>query len=326
MRTILEQIQQAAKRIEPYTVKTPLIRLSQLDSYLGCQVYAKCECMQITGSFKLRGAMNMIMGLDPEQLKNGIVTASSGNHGRGCAYAAKKLGIPATVVVPDSAPPIKVENIRRLGAEIVQCPAVKRFEVAEQLCQEKHAEFIPPYNAEQIMAGQGTAGLEIMEQLPEVDMVVIPVSGGGLIGGVSAAIKETDQRVTVIGVEPAAIPRYTASLQAGEPVTVEQKPTIADALVSNHPGTKCFPMVQKYVDRIATAEEEQILQAQKLLLTEGKIFAEASGCLGIAGVLAGRVAVQPDQKVCFLISGGNCSIQQLEILNSVEIPKEAERR
>lgn len=306
-----EQIFEAEKRIRPFIIKTPMIRLEQLDEILDCQVYVKADCMQKTGSFKLRGAMNMMLELGIENLKNGIVTASSGNHGRACAYAAKMFGIPVTVVIPDTAPAIKVENIRRLGAEITQCPAAERFDVADRICKKKNAVFIPPYNDERIMAGQGTAGLEITQQLPDVDAVLVPTSGGGLLSGIATAVKGTSN-AEVIGVEPAQIPRYTASLAAGEPVEVEQKKSIADALVSNHPGTKCFPVVQKNVDEIITVSDESINEAQRLLLLEGKIFAEASACLGIAAVLENKVKFDKNQKVCFFISGGNCALEQIK--------------
>lgn len=316
---MIEMINEAAKRIEPYIIKTPMIRLAQLDEYLGCEVYVKAENMQAIGAFKIRGAMNMLLSLDKSELVGGIVTASSGNHGRACAYAAKMLGIQATVVVPDTAPPVKVENIRRLGAEVVRCPAIERFRLANSIAAERGARFIPPYDDELIMAGQGTVGLEIVEQLPGVDTVIVALSGGGLLSGTAAAIKGVKAEITVIGAEPLEIPRYTASLAAGEPVEVEQRVTIADALVSNHPGNKCFPVVRDNVDLVVTASEEAIKKAQKLLLLEGKIFAEASGCLPIAAVLDGNVKLNPGQKVCFLVSGGNCAIDQLSVLNDVEI-------
>ena len=315
----LEMIKEAAVRIAPYVIKTPIIRLPQLDEYLGCSVYVKAECMQTIGAFKIRGAMNMIQSLDEAALKNGIVTASSGNHGRACAYAAKMLGIPVTVVIPHTAPPVKVENIRKLGADIVRCDAIDRFDVAASICKEKNATFIPPYDEDLIMAGQGTAGLEIVEQFKDAEAVVVPLSGGGLLGGVAKAVKGLRPDITVVGAEPLQIPRYTASLAAGEPVEVPQKVSVADALVSNHPGKKCFPVIQENVDKVVTASEEAILKAQKLLLLEGKIFAEASGCLGLAAVLDGTLAFEKDQKVCFLVSGGNCAIEQLGALEKVEI-------
>lgn len=312
----INDIHSASKRIGGHINNTPLIRAQGLDEMLGCEVYLKAECMQKTGSFKLRGALNMILSLSEESMKNGIVTASSGNHGKGCAYAAKALNIPAVVVVPSNSAPVKIQAIRDMGAEVVLCEASERFRIAEDICKERNAVFIPPYNDELIMAGQGTAGLEITEQLPDADFVIVPTSGGGLLSGVATAVKETSS-AKVIGAEPAVIPRYTESIKAGKIVEVPQRTTVADALISNHPGSKCFPVVQKYVDGIAKADEEYILKAQKLLLTEGKVLAEASSCTGIAAVMQGNIKFNKTDKVCFLLSGGNCSLEQLAALTDI---------
>ena len=313
----LQTIKAARERIAPYTVQTPLIRMANLDAFLGCQVYVKAECMQITGAFKLRGAMNKALSLSEEELKRGIVCASSGNHGKGIAYAAKALGTNATIVMPYTSPKVKVEAIKALGAEVVQCETSERFDVAERICAEKGATMVPPYNDEHVMTGQGTAGLEIMEQLPDAAAVVVPVSGGGLIGGVSTAIKSVNSEVKVYGAEPANLPRYSLSLEAGVPQKVEQKPTIADALVSQAPGDKCFPYVKQNVDAVYTVSEEYILKAMKMLLCEGKILAEPSSCIGMAAVLEGKLSFAPDDKVCFLVSGGSVGLEQLTVLQDV---------
>ena len=313
----LQTIKAARERIAPYIVQTPLIRLANLDAYLGCQVYIKCECMQNTGAFKLRGAMNKALSLSEEELARGIVCASSGNHGRGIAYAAKTLGTKATVVMPYTAPKVKVEAIKALGAEVVQCETSERFDVAERVRAESGATMVPPYNDEAVMTGQGTAGLEIMEQLPEVDAVVVPVSGGGLIGGVATAVKGVDSRVKVCGAEPANLPRYSLSLKAGSPQKVEQKPTIADALVSQMPGDKCFPYVRENVDEVAPVSDEYVLKGMKLLLCEGKILAEPSSGIGMGAVLEGKLKFKPTDKVCFLISGGSVGLEQLAMLQDV---------
>ena len=314
-----EEIRKAEERIRPYIVKTPLVRLVNLDPYLHCEVYAKLENLQLTGAFKLRGALNKILSLSEEQLKKGVVCASSGNHGKALAYSAKKLGIPATVVIPTTAAPIKVEAIKALGAEVVQCDVTERFRVAEEVCAEKGAVLVPPYNDELVMAGQGTAGLEIAEQQPDLDAVIVPVSGGGLIGGVSEAIKNAAPGMKVYGAEPAVLPRYSASLAAGERVQVPAVKTVADALVSNMPGEKCFPVVQKNVDQVFDVAEEYVLKGMKLLLTEGKIFAEPSSCIGIGAVLQGLVPVEEGQKICFLISGGSAALNQIRQLEDVEL-------
>lgn len=315
----LKEIQNARSRIAPYIVQTPLLRLSNLDSFLGCEVYAKAECMQITGSFKLRGAMNKMLSLSKEELARGIVAASSGNHGKAIAYAAKLLGAKATIVMPETAPKIKVDAIRSLGAEIVQCDVPKRFEIAAQLCRERGATMVPPFNDETVMAGQGTAGLEIMEQCPELNAVVVPVSGGGLIGGVSTAIKAVSPNTRIYGAEPAALPRYSASLKAGGPIKVELKKSVADALVAQIPGDICFPYVAAHTDGFADASDDSLLKGWKLLLTEGKLLCEPSSAIGIGAVLQGLIPVNKNDKVCFLISGGSVALEQLDILKEVTL-------
>lgn len=315
----IDTIRAARERIAPYIITTPLIRLQNLDSYLGCQVYAKAECMQITGAFKLRGAMNKALTLTSEELARGIVAASSGNHGRGISYAAKMLGAKATIVMPRTSPQVKVDAIRALGAEVLQCETSERFRIAEQVCAERGATMVPPFNDEDIMAGQGTLGLEVMEQCPDLDAVVVPVSGGGLIGGVATAVKAVSPRTRVYGAEPAALPRYSASLAIGAPVTVEQKKSIADALVAQTPGTICFPYVAANADGFAAVEDEYLLKGMKLLLTEGKLLAEPSACIGIGAVLQGLIALQPQDKVCFVISGGSVGLEQLRVLEEVSV-------
>lgn len=298
---------------------SPVIRAKALDAYLGCEVYLKAECMQATGAFKLRGAMNKLLSLSAEELSHGIVAASSGNHGRAVAYSAKMLGTKATIVMPKTAPDIKVNAIRELDAEVVLCETAERFRIADQICKERQAAMVPPYNDEAIMAGQGTIGLELLEQCPEVNAVVIPVSGGGLIGGVSTAIKAAAPHIKVYGAEPDAVPRYSVSLAAGQPTTVEQHTSVADALVSNTPGSICFPQVKANVDRVAAVSDTYLLRAMKLLLTEAKILAEPSSCIGLGAVLQGLLPVTKEMKLCFVLSGGNVGLEQLDLLKEVTL-------
>ena len=316
MSLTMDDIRTARERIAPYVVQTPLLRLKNLDERLGCEVYAKAECMQTTGSFKLRGAMNKLLSLTDGELRRGIVAASSGNHGKAIAYACKMLGVKATIVLPHGVARVKEDTIREWGAEIVKCEVSERFEVAERICRERSATLVPPFNDETVMAGQGTVGLEILEQCPGLDALIVPVSGGGLIGGVSTAVKALSPGTAVYGAEPAALPRYTASLRAGKPVTVEKKGTIADALVSQIPGSVCYPHVAAHVDAVADVDEDAILRGMKLLLLEGKLLCEPSSGIGIGAVLQGLLPVKPGDKVCFLISGGSVSLEQI-ILNSV---------
>ena len=305
-------IEEARERIKQYVIETPLLRMHNLDDYLGCEVYVKAECMQKTGSFKLRGAMNMILSLTDEELQRGIVTASSGNHGKAVAYACKMLGVKAVIVLPNTVTKLKEDTIRKWGAEVVKCEVSERFEVADRICRERNATLVPPFNDERIMAGQGTVGLEIMEECPEMDMVIVPTSGGGLIGGVSTAVKAISPQTQVYGAEPAALPRYTASLRAGKPVMVESKRTIADALVSQIPGSVCFPYVAENVDGIVDVDEEFILNGMKLLLLEGKLLCEPSSGIGLGAVMQGLIPIRQADKVCFLISGGSVSLDQLK--------------
>ena len=319
MALTVREIREARTRIAPYAAQTPLLRLAALDSYLGCQVYAKAECMQVTGSFKYRGAMNKILSLSKEELRRGIVAASSGNHGKALAYAAKMLGVKATIVLPYTAAQIKVDTIQGWGAETVRCDVSERFEVAERICYERGATLVPPFNDEAVMAGQGTAGLELMEQAPDLDAVIVPTSGGGLIGGVSTAVKALSPRTKVYGAEPAALPRYSVSMAAGRPVKVPAGKSVADALVSMQPGALCFPVVAAHVDGFAAVDDAYLLKGMKLLLMEGKLLCEPSSAIGLGAVLQGLLPVKNEDKVCFLISGGSVSFEQLKPLEEVRI-------
>jgi threonine dehydratase len=310
----IADIRNAAGRIRPYVRTTPLIRLEALDEHLGCRVYAKLENLQVTGSFKFRGAMNAALQLTEGQLAHGLVAASSGNHGKALSHAAKLLGTTATIVIPDTAPSVKVDAIEALGATVVRSSVEERFQVAESLASEMGASLIPPYDDPRIMAGQGTVGLEIAQQLPDASVVVAPVSGGGLLGGLSLAMKKTLPNVRVYGAEPAARPRWTKSLEAGVPVTVRSNPTLADALVTLTPGKACFPVVRAHADGVVAVGENALLSASNLLLTEGKILAEYSSAIGIAAVREGLIGVSPEDRVCFVISGGSIGFDQIDRL------------
>lgn len=316
----LAMIQSAQKRIAPYIYETPLLRLPMLDERLGCKVYVKCENMQKTNAFKLRGAMNRLLTLPEEDLKKGVVTASSGNHGKATAYAAHLLGVPACVVLPDTAPRVKVEGIRGYGAEVVFSAPAARYDVAAQQAAEKGYTLISPFDDYELMAGQGTAGLEILAQLPEVDTVVTPIGGGGLIGGVSTAIKESNADIRVIGVEPTNVCRYTKSIAAGERVRLpDDASSVADGTQTLCPGEQNFPIVCRNVDEIVTADEEYILKATKLLLTQCKILAEITSAQVIGAAMQGKMHFRPEEKVVFLLSGGNIGMDQFKKFQEVEV-------
>ena len=308
---LLSSIKEAKERLKPYIFETPLIRMEILDELLGCQVYIKADCMQKTNSFKLRGAMNKMLQLAPEQLENGVIAMSSGNHGKAVAYAAKMLGVPCTIVLTDSTTEYKQKGIRDLGAETILCPLTERKALTESLCEKYHYTFIPPYDDYDTIAGQGTAGLEIMHQLPDVDAVVVPVSGGGLLSGVSSAVKETRSGVKVYGAEPAVIGKYYISLQAGKRITVPPAKSIADALLVNVPGEITYEIISGNVDGLLQVDEEYIRKGAKTLNERGRIACEPSSGIVIGAALQGCLDVPETSKVCFFISGGNAELKQL---------------
>ena len=310
----LQDIREAAERINPYIFRTPLLREKPMDNILGCQTYLKPEMLQITGAFKLRGALSKILSLTPDELKRGIITSSSGNHGQACAYAGQWLGIHTTVVLPEDTPTIKIEKCKTMGADVIlwdrrydERMKKVREEVAEHGCILVHA-----FEDYTVMAGQGTIALEIMEDLPDVETVIVPIGGGGLISGISTAIKESKPNVRVIGVQPAAAAPYYVSRQNGHPSTVVQcLPTVADGLYSFKTAENPYPIIEKYVDDIVIVEEEDIKEALRLLANVVKLVAEPSACVGIAALLSGKVKTRPDEKVCTVLTSGNWSIDQI---------------
>lgn len=309
----IEMIRQAKDRIEPYIYQTPLIAIPALDDILGCQVYVKCENMQKTNAFKLRGAVNRLLTLSKEELDKGVVTASSGNHGKAIAYAGKILGVKTCVVVPNNIPKVKLEGIKGFGAEVIFAVPSERSAVAEKIRDERGYTLVASYDDYEIMAGQGTSGLEIMEQLPYVDKVVVPIGGGGLIGGVSTSIKAINPNVKVIGVEPTNTCRYTKSLQAGKRIKLaSDSSSVADGTATLMPGERNYPIVEKNVDEIVTVDEEYILKGTNLLLNKGKILAEITSGQVIGAVLQGKLKLKAEEKVVFLLSGGNIGMDQFE--------------
>lgn len=306
MKVTYEEILESRERIKDTIYSTPLIRLHHLEEKLGCRAYAKLENMQVTHSFKFRGAMNAIKQLDDDQLLRGIIAGSSGNHGQAVSYIAKQLGIPCVIVVPDTASLFKVDKIKNNGARIHFTPSEKRNEVARQIATDEGLTFISSADHEHIIAGQGTIGLELNDSDIDFSHVFVPTSGGGLLGGIALAMKEGGSRAKVIGVESGQIPRFSTSLKNDEITFVETKPTLADALILNKPGIITFDVVRKYVDDvIAIDNEDSMVEARTLLLNQHKILAEHSSSIGIAACLEGKIELTPDDTVCFVISGGN---------------------
>ena len=315
----IDSILMAQKRIEPYIYKTPIIPSQNLGDILGCEVFIKPECMQRTNSFKIRGALNKMLSMPKDEIQRGVVAASSGNHGKGVAFAAKLLGVKATIVIPDTAPQIKVDGIKDLGAEVIQCKLSERHIIANELSEKYGYINIHPYNDYDIMAGQGTIGLEIVEQLKNVDTVVVPIGGGGLIAGISTAVKSKLPDVKIVGAEPYNLRRYAKSIEAGERVQLEEQKSEADALLTSIPGEKNYPIVSSLVSEFVGVKDEYLLKAMKLLLMEGKILAEPSSCIGIGAILQGELKVKRDEKICFVVSGGNTGIDKIKELEEISI-------
>lgn len=308
----LKMIQGARTRIEGYIYKTPLIHSQNLEEDLGCEVYLKCENMQRTNSFKIRGGLNSMLSLSKEELEAGVITASSGNHGKAIAMAAKLLEVDATIVVPDTIPKVKAEGIESYGADLIYADPAERIELAKNLSREKDYKFIAPFDNYQVMAGQGTAGLEILEDLKDIDTIVIPIGGGGLISGIATAIKETNPNIRVIGVEPTNTCRYTRSFEAGQMITLPSDArSVADGTSTLRPGERNYPIVERYVDEIVTVDEDYILKGTHLLLNKAKILAEITSGQVIGAVLQGKLKFKSDEKVVFLISGGNIGLEQI---------------
>lgn len=307
----LTAIQEAADTIRAIARITPMLDVTAL---AGRPLLLKCESMQPGGAFKIRGAYNMVARLTPGQRARGVVTYSSGNHGQAMALAARELGAPAVVVMPTTAPAIKVDGARAFGAEVIFAgtTSAERKMRAEQEAAERGLTMVPPFDHEWIITGQGTLGLEILEQRPEVGAVLVPVGGGGLLAGVAAAIKQSKPSVRVIGVEPSGAAAMKASLAQGHPVTLERTASVADGLMPVRPGDLTFAHAQKYVDEVITVEDEQIIDAVLWLFTKAKVVAEPSGAATVAAALAGMVTV-PGPLVA-IVSGGNIGLEKLDEL------------
>lgn len=314
----LDDIKAASERLAPYVKRTPILRAEKLDDDLGCEVYFKPECLQKTGSFKIRGATNKILSLTQEEKDRGIIASSSGNHAQGVAYAAGLLGIKATIVLPTNAPQVKVDNTRALGAEVVQYGfgSIERYKKLYEIVAEKGYTVVHSFNDPALIAGQGTVGYEIMQDLSDVDTVVVPLGGGGVLAGVAVAVKESNPAVRVVGVEPSRIPRYSESRKAGKPVEVELQDTVADGLMITTTGSNTYPIIEEYVDEVIPVDDEYIVRALNEIVYKGKVLVEPSAAIGVAAVLSGALKVRKNEKVCFVLTGGNIDPNKLCELTS----------
>jgi threonine dehydratase len=306
----LQAARAAAERIRPYIRHTPLLRQQNMDARLGCEVYLKPEMLQVIGAFKIRGALNKILSLPPEERQKGIITSSSGNHGQACAYVGRMLGIHVTVVVPEDTPRLKIDNARAMGAEVIEWERTypERWKKVHAEVAEHGYTIAHPYEDYTVMAGQATVGLEILEDLPDVETVMVPIGGGGLISGVSTAIKESNPKIRVVGVQPENCPVYYISRQEGHRCSVPRTRTIADGLSCAQAGEKPYPIIEKYVDEIVTVTEDEILDGVRLLGRDAKLVAEPSAAVTVSALMHGKVKTRADEKVACVLTSGNWDI------------------
>jgi threonine dehydratase len=309
----IDNIRQARERIAGKVRRTPILRADKLDPLVDAQVYLKAENLQVTGSFKIRGAMNRILTLSDEERAKGIIASSSGNHAQGVAYACHMLGVKAIVVMPENAPQIKVDGAKGYGAEVVLYgfDSIQRYKKLYELRDKYGYTMVHSFNDPELIAGQGTSGLELIEDLPDVNTVVVPLGGGGLMAGVAVAIKESKPNVRVIGVEPTHIARYAGSRKAGKPVEVEMGPTLADGLMLTMTGEHNYPLIDNYVDEIVSGSDPFIQKALPHIVFKTKLLVEPSAAIGLAAALEGTFKVKKGERICFLLSGGNIDPEKL---------------
>ncbi len=308
----LDAIRAAAERVRGLARRTPLLRSTALSEVSGGDVWLKAENLQHTGSFKVRGAMNRLAALSPAQRARGVVAASAGNHAQGVAVAARAHGVPATVVMPRTTPLAKVEAARAYGAEVVLHGDTydEAQQRADAIASERSLIVVPAFDDPLIVAGQGTVALEIIDVLSDVDVVIVPVGGGGLIGGIGVAIKSLRPDARVVGVQVEAAPGAVRSLAAGRRVIVPPGPTIAEGVAVGGPGDVTLPLLQRYVDDVVVVGEDDVAQAMVMLLERAKLAVEGAGSVAVAALMSRKVDVA-GQSVAVVLSGGNVDINMI---------------
>jgi len=304
----IEDIRQARERIASTAIRTPLSHSRWLSQELQRNVFLKLECFQLTGSFKLRGAMAKLSSLNKEERSRGVLTVSAGNHGLAVAHCSEVLGLDATIVVPESASRAKVNSIKSYPVSLIERGAT--YDDAERAVRamelESRKTFVSPYNDHEVIAGQGTIGLELLEDIPDLDAVVVPVGGGGLLAGVAIAVKAIAPRIKVYGAEPAVSPTMSAALEAGGIIEIEEDPTIADGCAGNvEPGSVTFPIIHRLVDGMILVTEEAIRKRIAGVAREEHLMIEGSAAVSISALTDDRLA---GKRVAAIVSGRNISL------------------
>jgi threonine dehydratase len=316
MLTISPQlVREAAERIKPLARRTPVMTSRSVDERAGLQVFLKCENLQRGGAFKIRGASNLILSLSPGQLEHGVVAFSSGNHAIATATAAKHTGAQATIVMPEDAPRSKMERTRALGARIITYNRAldDREAIAGGILSDTGGTLVPPYDHPMIMAGQGTTALELLEDAPDLDALVICIGGGGLLAGCATIAKSINPGIRIFGVEPEAANDTALSIPAGERVTIPPPESIADGLRPPSPGVLTFPVMQRYMERVLLVSEAEIRATMRFVLERVKILVEPSGAAGLAAVLFGMLP-REIRSAGVVLSGGNVDLEFLKTL------------
>lgn len=307
-----DEILKAQTLIKPYVHRTPVFTSKYLGLRSGAQVVLKAELFQKTGSFKPRGAINKLKHLTLEEKSRGIVTVSAGNHAQAVAFATAMENIPCTVVMPATAPPIKVKATQGYGAEVIlhaDLPTI--FDRCEEVRAERGATLLHPFDDPYVIAGHGTVGLEIWEDIPDAEIAFVGIGGGGLISGIALALKHKNPSIRIIGVEPEGAPTMLRAIAEGGPVRLEKIETVADGLAAPYAGKLNLEIVQKYVDEIVTVSDSEMIEAIKILLERAKLLVEPAGAAPAAAMLSGKVAVE-GKKVVLVLSGGNLDLGRLK--------------
>ena len=308
---MIREIERARERIAPIARPTPLERSRWLTAEHGRDTFLKLECFQLTGAFKIRGAMAKLSALNSEECSRGVLTVSAGNHGLAVAHCAEVLGLGATIVVPESASPAKVASIRRYNVKLIERGAT--YDDAERAAREMEREtgatFVSPYNDREVIAGQGTIGLEIIEDAPDLDAIIVPVGGGGLLAGVAIAVKAINPRIKVYGAEPLASPTMSAALKAGRIIEIEEQATIADGCAGNiEPGSMTVPIIQRLVDGIILVSEAEIRTAITRIAREDHLIIEGSAAVSVAAINDPRLE---GRRTAAVVTGRNISLDLL---------------
>ncbi|MBP9662977.1 MAG: threonine ammonia-lyase [Pyrinomonadaceae bacterium] len=307
MAVTLDDIKSARRRIAGVINQTPVIADARLSRETGAGVHLKAESLQKSGSFKIRGAYNKISQLADDEKSRGVIAASAGNHAQGVALAARYVGIAATIVLPEFAPLTKVNATRGYGAEVILKGATFDEAVAysKELQKENGLTYVHAYDDERIIAGQGTIGMEIVESLPDVTTIIVPIGGGGVMSGIAIAAKSLKPSVRIIGVQSAAVSWVKPSLVEGRAVIPATKPTIADGIAVKTPGELTLPIIREYVDEIVEVDDEEIAEAIFHSVQNNRLVVEGAGAAGLAAVLSGKIAIAPGESICVVLAGGN---------------------